>query len=580
MDLKRLLGDVDWESVGSTVIKKTKSAVPVLTWLPKYNRDTLKKDAIAGITTGTVVVPSAMAYASLVGLPPEYGLYGAMVTLIVYFLFGTSKHLMVVPSSGPAALAGAAMITLGITSQNQIIQVAGFLALMAGVLLITARLVKLGFLVNFISETVLIGFQIGLALYVISLQIGKVTGIPGGEGEFLDRVVYYSTHLYLIDLPTLAFSIGGFAFLIVFEKYLPKLPSKLVLLILATVLVIVFSLTSYGISVQGTIPNGLPSFVVPSTGDVSLKALLPYAVGLFLITFVEGISISKTFAREGKYKIDPNQELLGYGAPNLVTSFFQGMPADASSSNTSLAYESGGKTQMTGLFASLIIVTVLLFFASFFGNLPNAIIGVIIITAMVKMVNYRDMVKIFKFNRIEFAFALFTMLGVLVYGLLPGIFIGVGITFIVVLYQISMPYVATLGEVPGTNSFSDIRRSPENKKIPGVLIVRVDGSLFFPSLQKVSDDIMNRVKEEGPGLKLVVLSLSASPYIDLGATKMLRDTYYELKDMGIEFTIADLSDTNRDVVRRAGLEKEFGSISRDDTLNNVIDRWRNHNSIP
>jgi sulfate permease, SulP family len=286
-------------------IGKAKSAFPVLTWLPKYNRDTLRKDAMAGITTGTVVVPSAMAYASLVGLPPEYGLYSAMVTLAIYFLFGTSKHLTVIPSSGPAALAGAAMITLGITSQNQIIQVAGFLALMAGALLIAASLIKLGFLVNFISETVLIGFQIGLALYVISLQVGKVTGIPGGNGEFLDRVVYYATHLYLIDLPTLVFSIGGFIFIMLFEKYLPKLPSKLILLIVATLLVIIFSLDNYGIVVLGTIPNGLPDFVVPTPGDVSLKALLTFAVGLFLITFVEGISVSKTFAREGKYKIDP-----------------------------------------------------------------------------------------------------------------------------------------------------------------------------------------------------------------------------------------------------------------------------------
>jgi sulfate permease, SulP family len=575
MDIGRLRGDIDSERILSAAKDKVTSAIPVLTWLPKYNRQMLRSDVIAGITTGTVVVPSAIAYATLVGLPPEYGLYGAMVTLAVYFLFGTSKHLMVVPSSGPAALAGAAMIALGITSQNQIIAVAGFLALLAGLLLIVARLVKLGFLVNFISETVLIGFQVGLALYVISLQIGKVTGIPGGEGEFVERITYYASHLYLIDLPTLAFSIGGFVFLIVIEKYLPMLPSKLILLIVATTLVIVFSLTNYGIAVLGTIPNGLPDFVLPSTGGISLKALVPFAVGLFLITFVEGISVSKTFAREGKYKIDPNQELLGYGAPNFITAFFQGMPVDASSSNTSLAYESGGKTQVTGVFASLVIVAVLLFFASFFGNLPSAIVGIIIIVAMVKMVNYREMLQILKFNRIEFAFALFTMIGVLVYGLLPGIFIGVGITFIVVLYQISMPYVATLGEVPGTDSFSDLRRSPQNQKVPGVLIIRVDGSLFFPSLQKVSDDLMNKVKEEGSQLKLVVLSLSASPYIDLGATKMLRDTYYDLKDMGIEFTITDLSGTNRDVVRKAGLEKEFGEITQFDTLNNVIDKWRN-----
>jgi SulP family sulfate permease len=572
--------EINWDELASKLKSGAKSYVPVLEWLPKYDKAFLKTDAMAGITTGAVLVPSAMAYASLVGIPPEYGLYASIVTLFVYFIFGSSKHLVVVPSSGPAALAGAGILALGITEQSQIIAVVGFLALLTGLFLIIARLIKLGFLVNFISETVLIGFQIGLALYVISLQIGKVTGIPGGSGEFFERIYYYLTHLNLIDLPTLAFSIGGLAFLVVFEKYLPKLPSKLILLVVTTVLVIVFSLTEYGIVVVGSIPNGLPEFVIPTTAGVGITDLLPIVAGLFLITFVEGISIAKTFARQGKYKIDSNQELLGYGAPNFITAFFQGMPVDASSSNTSLTYQAGAKTQVAGFVASLVVVTVVLFFASFFGNLPSAIIGVIIIVAMTNMINHRELINILRFNRVEFMFAFITLLGVLLYGLLQGVFIGVAITFLVVLYQISMPYVATLGKVPGTNSFSDIRRSPNNEKIPGILVVRVDGSLFFPSLQKVSDEINNKILEEEGQLKLVVLSLSSSPYIDLGATKMIRDTYYELRDKGIDFKISDITGTNRDVVRKAGLEEQFGRIDSFVTVSQVIEDWQVNNAQP
>jgi high affinity sulfate transporter 1 len=572
--------EINWDEIASKLKSGARSYVPVLEWLPKYDRTFLKTDAIAGITTGAVLVPSAMAYATLVGIPPEYGLYASIVTLFVYFIFGTSKHLVVVPSSGPVALAGAGILALGITEQSQIIAVVGFLALLTGLFLIIARLIKLGFLVNFISETVLVGFQIGLALYVISLQIGKVTGIPGGSGEFFDRISYYLTHLNLIDLPTLAFSIGGLAFLVVLEKVLPKFPSKLILLVVATVLVIVFSLTEYGIDVVGSIPNGLPEFVIPNTAGVGIAELLPIVSGLFLITFVEGISIAKTFARQGKYKIDSNQELLGYGAPNFVTAFFQGMPSDASSSNTSLTYQAGAKTQVAGLVASLVVVTVVLFFASFFGNLPSAIIGVIIIMAMVNMINYRELVKILRFNRVEFVFAFITLLGVLLYGLLQGVFIGVAITFLVVLYQISMPYVATLGKVPGTNSFSDIRRSPNNEKLPGILIVRVDGSLFFPSLQKVTDEINKKILEEEGPLKLVVLSLSASPYIDLGATKMIRDTYHELRDRGIEFKLSDITGTNRDVIRKAGLEEELGPIDSFVTVDQAIAEWQMKNAKP
>jgi high affinity sulfate transporter 1 len=559
---------------GTKLSNTLKTYIPALDWMPKYDRKFLKRDALAGITTGTVVIPSAMAYASLVGLPPEYGLYAAVVTLIVYFFFGTSKHLVVVPSSGPAALAGAGLLALGITSENQIIALAGMLAFLTGLLLIAARLVKLGFIANFISETVLIGFQFGLALYVISLQIGKVTGIPGGSGTFIDQVVYYLTHLSLISPSTLAFSLIGFAFLIVAERFLPKIPWKLILLVVATLSVIAFSLTDYGISVVGNIPNGLPEFVLPSTTGVPLTDLLPIVAGLFLIIFVEGISISKTFAREGKYRIDANQELLGYGAPNAITGLFQGMPVDASSSNTSIAYQTGGKTQLLGLFASLVIITVLLFFASFFSNLPSAIIGVIIIMAMLKLVNVKELVKVFKFDRIEFLFSAVTLLGVLFIGLLQGIFIGVGITFLALLYQSSKPYIATLGMVPGSTEFTDIKRHPENQKVPGILAMRVDGALFFPNLQRVSDEIMKRVSEEAPQAKLVVLSLSTTPYVDLGATKLLRELHEELKATGIDFRISDATGSVRDTINKAGLEETFGKIEYNDSVATVIEDWK------
>jgi sulfate permease, SulP family len=559
---------------GTKLSNTLKTYIPALDWMPKYDRKFLKRDALAGITTGTVVIPSAMAYASLVGLPPEYGLYAAVVTLIVYFFFGTSKHLVVVPSSGPAALAGAGLLALGITSENQIIALAGMLAFLTGLLLIAARLVKLGFIANFISETVLIGFQFGLALYVISLQIGKVTGIPGGSGTFIDQVVYYLTHLSLISPSTLAFSLIGFAFLIVAERFLPKIPWKLILLVVATLSVIAFSLTDYGISVVGNIPNGLPEFVLPSTTGVPLTDLLPIVAGLFLIIFVEGISISKTFAREGKYRIDANQELLGYGAPNAITGLFQGMPVDASSSNTSIAYQTGGKTQLLGLFASLVIITVLLFFASFFSNLPSAIIGVIIIMAMLKLVNVKELVKVFKFDRIEFLFSAVTLLGVLLIGLLQGIFIGVGITFLALLYQSSKPYIATLGMVPGTTEFTDIKRHPENQKVPGILAMRVDGALYFPNLQRVSDEIMKRVSEEAPQAKLVILSLSTTPYVDLGATKLLRELHEELKAIGIDFRISDATGSVRDTINKAGLEETFGKIEYNDSVATVIKDWK------
>lgn len=549
-----------------------RSNIPVLEWLPRYQRKDLRTDLIAGLTVGAVVIPSAMGWASLAGLPTQYGLYAALASLIAYFIFGSSKHLVVVPSSGPAALVGAGLMGLVFADQNEYIAAVAMLAFITGVMLIMARMVRLGFIVNFISQTVLIGFQIGLAFYVINLQLGRILGISGASGNFFEVAIYYVKNIGEASLTTFSIALMAFALIFIGKRFYRRIPWNLVLIIVATAFATLLPVEDWGIDVVGTIPEGLPDFVVPSTGGQSLTALITIAVGLFLITYIEGVSVSKTFARKGKYEVDSNQEFVGYGAANLAASFFQGMPLNGSASNTAINYESNAKSQLSGAVAAVVLILVLLFLTSFFSNLPRVVIGVIIIAAMMTLIDVRSMRSIYSFDKKEFIFAIAAILGVLLFGLLEGIFIGVALTMLDLLYRISQPGIRLLGRVPGTDEFTDLDRNPENETIASVVIFRVDGPLMFPNVARVRQEVLRYVRQK-KDVKLVVISLRSSPYLDLSATEMIADLFTELKDLGASLRLAEANGSCRDSIRQAGLEAKIGEMNPGMSVQKVVEGW-------
>lgn len=556
-----------------------RSNIPVLDWLPRYDKKDLRTDLVAGLTVGAVVIPSAMGWATLAGLPTQYGLYAAVASLIAYFIFGSSKHLVVVPSSGPAALVGAGLMGLVFADESAYIAAVAMLAFITGVMLIMARVVKLGFIVNFISQTVLIGFQIGLALYVINLQLGRILGISGASGNFFEVAFYYIKNIDQASLTTISIALMAFALIFLGKKYYRRIPWNFVLIIIATLLATILPVVDWGIDVVGYIPEGLPDFVIPNTGGQSLTALITVAVGLFLITYIEGISVSKTFAKKGGYEIDNNQEFTGYGAANLSASLFQGMPLNGSASNTAINYENNAKSQLSNAMAAIVLIVVLLFFTAFFSNLPRVIIGVIIIAAMLSLIDIKSLLGVYNFDKREFAFAIAAILGVLFFGLLQGIFIGVALTMIDLLYRISQPGIRKLGRIPGTSEFTDLDRSPGNETITGVAVFRVDGPLMFPNASKVRLEVLGQVKKRAD-VKLVVLSLSSSPYLDLTATEMIENLYVELKDIGATLRLADASGSCRDSIRQAGLEEKIGEMNPGMSIQKVIDYWSIESSVP
>ena len=561
-------------STMSKGVGKIKSFFPITQWLPTYNRKYLKSDIISGITVGAILIPAAMGYADLAGLPVQYGLYAAMVATLVYFVFGTSHHLILGPSSGPSAMLAGALLALGITDPSTYAAMAAVTAILVGAIFIGARIVRLGFVVNFISDTVLAGFQVGVGLYVISTQLDKLLGISGASGEFFERVVYVVENIGESNLPTLLFGLAGMGFLILGNRYFKKLPNKLILVIAATVIMSITNLEALGIKVAGFIPNGLPSFTIPSVTTSQVLSVLPLAFGLFLLAYVEGIAAAKNFAKRNGYAIDSNQELVGFGVPQIVTGLFQGFPVDASYSNSTVNEESGGKTQLSSAIAGVLIAVVLLLFATFFSSLPQTIIAAVIIIAAFSLVNLKEIRSIYRFDRMEFVFAITALFGVLIFGLLQGVLIGAIVTFVALLYRAANPYIATLGRLPGTDDFADIKRRPQSETTPGVLVVRVNGPVFFPNVEGIKDNILRMIQNSREQVKLVVLTLSASYYLDMSAVTMLRDLYEELATQGITLRVAEATAQVRDKLRKGRLGDIFGEFGPTVDIDYAIRSWQ------
>jgi MFS superfamily sulfate permease-like transporter len=286
------------------------------------------------------------------------------------------------------------------------------------------------------------------------------------------------------------------------------------------------------------------------------------------------MAAAKNYAKKNGYSVDGNKELLGFGAPHIVAGLLQGFPVDASYSNTAVNEQSGGKTQLSSAVAGILIAIVLLFFATFFSNLPQTIIGAVIIVAALSLIDLKEIRSIYHFDRMEFIFAAIALFGVLLFGLLEGILIGLVVTFLALLYRVANPYIAILGRIPGTDDFSDIRRRPENETIPGILVIRVNAPLFFPNVEGLKDKIDQMARNREEPVRLVILALGASYYLDMSAVKTLRSLHEELAEKGVEFKVAEATGPVRDKLRKGGLEELFGELGPTVDIDNIIRNWQ------
>ena len=551
------------------------SVFPVVKWARSYNKNWLRPDILAGITVVAFTIPEAIAYASLAGLPPEVGLYSAMIGLLVYVIFGTSRQLSMGPTSALSILIGSTLGSLLIVNAGQYALIASLIAVMVGFFALISWMLRLGFIIRYISKTVLIGFVAGLALFIASGQLPILFGISGASGNFFQRVSYLILHIDQTNLATLVIGVAGLLFLIIGTKKFPKLPNTLILVLVSIILLTFTNLTNLGIKVVGTIPQGLPALVIPETSLIDFNTLITLAVAVFILSYSEGYGVATNYAIKNQYKIDANRELLALGTSNVAVGLFHGFPVGGSVSRTAVNNESGAKTPLAGGISGLLILVVLVFLTSLFFNLPETILAAIVIFAIRGLLDIPHFRLIYNFSHIEFAIAILTLLSVLIFGTIQGLIIGIILSILVLINNIKKPHISILGQVPGTDNYKDIKSRPKSIQIPAVLIIKLYGSQIFLHADNIKNKILNLLDHEYRDTKLIVLDLESTSFIDITGIEMLDELIKELKSRGIIIKAAKISNPVRDAFMKT--ELEIGEINICTNIGDCIKNWQMNN---
>ena len=558
-------------------MKDFSSYLPITKWARSYNREWLRPDIVAGITLGAFTIPEVIAFVSLANLPPEVGLYSALIALLVYVIFGSSRQLSIGPTSTISILVGSTLGSLLIVNAAQYLMMASLIAVAAGILAFISWTLRLGFIVKFISKTVLTGFLAGIALFIASGQLPKLFGIAGTTGNFFERMYYLFMHIGQTNLYTLAIGVGGIIFLYVATKRFPKLPNTLFLVLGSILLITLTNLASLGVHLVGYIPPGLPGVIIPDPNLIDVNVLLTLAATVFLVSYIEGYLFAEEYAAKHRYKVDGNQELLALGLSNIAVGLFQGLPIGGSLSRTAVNEESGAKTQLAGGVSALVILLVLLLFTGLFYNLPEAILAAIVLYVIKALVDIPHLKTIYKFSKIEFTIAIATLLSVLFLGALEGIVIGVILSIMGLLRNMYNPDVVILGRIPGTDQFLDVKRHPESEIISHTLVVRVDGSQIFLNTDSVKNTIIDLVDNKFKDTKLFVLDFEASAFIDYSGIQMLEELNDELKRRGIKIKAANMHGHLRDSIRKSRLEQEIVDSRICLSIEDCIEKWDTEN---
>jgi SulP family sulfate permease len=536
--------------------------VPVFTSLRGYQAGWLRGDVIAGLTVWAVLVPEALAYASIAGVSPVVGLYAAPGALILYAAFGSSKHLVVGPMAATAALSAAAVGTVAAGNNGRFAALTATLAITTGILALAAGLARLGFLANFISEPVLKGFIVGLALTIIIGQVPKLLGIEKGSGDFFEQLWDVISRLGDSQWRTVVVGFLSLAVVLVLRRVAPIVPAPLVAVALGILAVYALNLQNHGVKIVGHIDSGLPSFGLPSVPAKDYLKLTGSAVGVMLVGFAEGLGAAKTYAARNGYQVSPNRELIGLGTANLAAGLSSGMVVNGSLSKTAVNGAAGAKTQMSGLVVAVLTILTLLFLTGLFEDLPEATLGAVVIAALIELVDISALRALYRTYtarlgqiygpaaRADFIAAVAAMLGVLVFDTLPGLFIGIAVSLLLLLYRVSRPNVAVLGQVPGTTQWADIAQHPEDQTVPGVAILRVESGVFFANADHVRVTINEAAAAEG--VHAVVLDAETVPFVDVTAARMLDELTADLRRRGVRLVIARDVGQVRDVLASSG----------------------------
>ena len=542
---------------------------PPAQWLPRYRSSWLPNDVVAGITLAAYAIPVSLAYASLAGLPPQYGIYCYLVGGIAYALFGSSRQLAVGPTSAISMLVGTTVAGMSGGDVALGAKIAALTALVFAVMSFLAWLLRLSSLVNFISETILLGFKAGAALTIALTQLPKLFGVPGGGDHFFERVWVLGRQLPDTRLVILAFGVTAIALLVAGDKFLPARPVALGVVIASIIALSVTPLSQMGFKTVGVLPAGLPDLALPDLRPRDVDGVIPLAFACFLLAYIEGVSAARALAQNHGAEIDPRQELLALAAANCAAAFGQGYPVAGGLSQSTVNDKAGARTPLALVFASVTIGVCLLFLTGLLRNLPDVILAAIVLVAVKGLINVPELRRVWALSRMEFSVAGAAFAGVLLLGILKGVLLAAIFSMLLLIHRAARPHVARLGRVPGTSRYSDLARHPDNESVAGVLVVRVEASLLYFNVSHVRDQVRRHVGAAGDGLRLVVWDLSTSPYVDIAGVRLLGEIQRTLAGRSIALRIVEARAEARDLIRKE-IGMSVGEVSRRVSIDDAI----------
>ena len=518
-----------------------------------------RKDTIAGLTACIVMIPSVLAYAELVHLPPITGIYAAIMACVGYAVFSSSRHVIAGPDAAIGLLAGSAILPLSGDDPARIAILAAELALFSGLILMAASKLKLGIIADLLSRPVLVGYLNGASLVLIATQLGKMFGIKTQGEEFFPLVFGVIERVAETHWPTFALGLALIVLLIALARWLPRVPAALIVSAVAVLCVYFFDLEGRGVSLVGTVDRGMPSILLfrPRWSDVA--ALAPAAVAIAFLAFSDGILLAQTFAEKNNYEVDANQELLALGVANIMASTAQGFPVSASQSRSSVVDALGAKSQVAQLVAAGGLILFLLFLTPALALMPKAALGAILIVTAFGMLETASLHMLFRIDRSEFAIAVGVTLIILLTGVVPGIIAGLLLSLIDVLYEISRPRDAVLRRLPGDGKFHDCLDPDEGESVPGLIVYRLYAPLIFANARFVMARIRELVDQAGSDLECLVIDAQAISDLDVTAAQRLTELYKEVTELGIEIKIADSPRPFREQLTKVGLLSKVGS---------------------
>ena len=555
--------------------------IPILHWLPRYDRSWLSADLIAGVSVWALMVPQALGYASVAGVPAQNGLYAAFAGLLLYAIFGSSRHVVTGPSSTVAAVTGAAVLSVATSGSDDAIALAATMALFAGIIYLFLGIFRMGWVSNFLAASVLSGFIAGIAIDVAIGQLDNLFGVSIADGNSWQELLWTVQALPDLNLTATVIGVSSLVILFALRRWIPKIPGALVVVILGIAVVGIFALQDT-IDIVGTVPTGLPPIGLPDLAGIidggQLSIVIAGAIGVVLVGFSESLAAGRLYASKYHYDISTDQEMVAQGAANAFSGLLSGFGVNGSLSKSGANDSAGGKSEMASLFQAFLILLTMLFLATLFTDLPEAVLGAIVIAAVIPLIETEELKRLFRVQRAEFWLAIASLLGVLTFGTLQGVFIGVGFSLLLLIARASQPHIPAIGRRPDHEGYHRMQDYPNYETDPGTVVVRFEGTLYFATAASLRERVRELIVGADPPVKDVVIDMVSVSFTDTEGAEMLQTVAEELKRDSITVHLAHVHSDVWAFLEAAGAAEVIGKENVYEDVYEAVDAIRGPSS--